>query len=891
MSKRPTVLVPATSSPPVRDSQPKSPDPNDPSNGPIPGHAVFDTPPPDSQPIILTRDQRSRVPSTRKREQLLSEGKLPASTPTSNAVANARTPSHSSRSRKSKKRAVVLSASDDDDEALRPRQARDQSTKGSASQSEPSAQRPTVAARRPAGPPPASAAVTLDPGTAATLGKLFGVNLATTSPQEFEQTIRALSDSRTQEMAPAKRYAKVRGTSPSPLPTLSKEGGYHRDRLEAFALPSGTATKRSNSLQGPKTQVAKRPRIDREDMMGSMDELAADPDADMSDPEGCPPLPPPLFGTQLSKQPSVSSTQGAAVNAPSSRLSQPAPPPTLPTRKPVQSILEATSSARGLAITPVPEPRKIRPSADTQAASSRSHQRVHATQAPIRKDPPPPPRKPSNPSTATESETESEPSAPPRQPRPRPSSRPVQPSKPPAAQPNPNPSSSQPGDRRNNTTHTAPDQDQLMDRLKNILAGGDEEDVLKWAMHFVQKRTGNSISGPSKPRTQPDAAVDLRSRFHANVRSRTPDDVQRHARYPRLPEPSPPPIPGSDNDLPEPEEVAAAVAAVAGGAKAPVANDDEGTGLGKYRGQRGKVATKAIIELLAMASEKGVYQNQEVYLKWCLNCYRRAWKVHAPHVNYQEAPDDLLKTMALRVSWLRTKVKERLRLVVRYKLGFQTPGGDNAVLAENQRLFAKIFPNTFHCRNHVFDNDQYEHPAFVTAVCEAFFWTNDSFAVQFPERFERVSLPAIAFVLTMMQECIEEWQTGRYNPRELSCSKQRPIFDAHLRGLYNYVKSARDRMFRFRGAWFKAGIFVREHAGVTIIGNDDPATSQYCQPVTRAENVRPDTPPPNHINAEALEQEPEEPVPELEYDGDDDERFSTKSKGKSKALNDDGVRD
>ncbi|KAF8603642.1 hypothetical protein BDV93DRAFT_508285 [Ceratobasidium sp. AG-I] len=95
------------------------------------------------------------------------------------------------------------------------------------------------------------------------------------------------------------------------------------------------------------------------------------------------------------------------------------------------------------------------------------------------------------------------------------------------------------------------------------------------------------------------------------------------------------------------------------------------------------------------------------------------------------------------------------------------------------------------------------------------------------------------------------------------------------------VKGARDRMFRFRGAWLKAGM---EHAGVTVLDNDDPATGQYCQPVTRVENVRPDTPPHNRAVPEDSEEEPDEPVPETGYDGDADERFSAKSKGKSKAV-------
>ncbi|KAF8593979.1 hypothetical protein BDV93DRAFT_516139 [Ceratobasidium sp. AG-I] len=429
-----------------------------------------------------------------------------------------------------------------------------------------------------------------------------------------------------------------------------------------------------------------------------------------------------------------------------------------------------------------------------------------------------------------------------------------------------------------------------MDRLKYILSGGNEDDVLEWAQHFVKNRTVNSQPGSSKSHMQRDAASNLRSRFLANTRSRTPDDRRRHAPYPRLPEASPPPMPGydaDDDDLPDPNEVAAAVAAVAGGANVPVAQDDEGTGLGKFRGQRGKVATKAIIELLAVASEKGVYQNQEIYMKWALNCYRRAWKEHAQHEFYQEAPDNLLKTMALRISWLRTKVKERMRLVVQYHIGFCNPGGNNDVVAANRQLFSKIFPNSFHCRNHVTEKNQYEHPAFIMAICEAFFWTRDSFAVQFYKRFEHVSLPAVAFVLTMMQECIEEWQTGRQNPRDLCASKQRPIFDVHLRGLYNYMHKAEDPMLRFQGKWFKTGM---EHAGVTVHDHDDPTVGRYCQPVTRAENVRPDTPPLAGVGPDGFEMEPEEPIPEgpvPESNNDENvhQRFTTEAKGKSKVSN------
>ncbi|KAF8603641.1 hypothetical protein BDV93DRAFT_508284 [Ceratobasidium sp. AG-I] len=314
-----------------------------PTYGPIPGHAVFDTPPPDTQPAVLTCDQRSRVPSARKHEQLISEGKPPLSTLTSNAAAKVKTPFLSSQPRKSKKQAVVVSASDDDDEPPQAWQARNQGTKGSAPQPESPACDPTVAARSPANAPATSAPVTLDSGTAATLGQLFGIDFATMSPKEFERTIKALSDTRPQEMAASKHYAKIQGVSPSLLPALNKQGGYHREHLEAFEMPSQNSAKRSHSLQDMK--VAKQARKDPQEEMDSLDLLAADPDANISDTKGCPPLPSPLFGTQLSKQHSVSSTQGATVNAPSTHPSRPQPTPSEQARKPPNLMLEASTSA------------------------------------------------------------------------------------------------------------------------------------------------------------------------------------------------------------------------------------------------------------------------------------------------------------------------------------------------------------------------------------------------------------------------------------------------------------------------------------------------------------------------------------------------------------------
>ncbi|KAG9102672.1 hypothetical protein FRC06_001472 [Ceratobasidium sp. 370] len=98
-------------------------------------------------------------------------------------------------------------------------------------------------------------------------------------------------------------------------------------------------------------------------------------------------------------------------------------------------------------------------------------------------------------------------------------------------------------------------------------------------------------------------------------------------------------------------------------------------------------------------------------------------------------------------------------------------------------------------------------------------------------------LPAVAFVLTMMQDCIQEWETGRFQARENNFRLQQDMFDAHLHGLNE------------------------THAGVWL--DEDPADEEFCQSVTRACDVRPDT----------------DTEPEYDLDG----RLTARSKGKGKA--------
>ncbi|KAG9087382.1 hypothetical protein FS749_002950 [Ceratobasidium sp. UAMH 11750] len=384
----------------------------------------------------------------------------------------------------------------------------------------------------------------------------------------------------------------------------------------------------------------------------------------------------------------------------------------------------------------------------------------------------------------------------------------------------------------------------ILKMLADILdgdSGDDGNSILDRVAGLLQGQRQQSDTRPSS-RHQP---------AHPSSHNQANPSTNRHARRPETPD--------SLSDTGEhPAPHADRSPSVESDSDSSV--DVTKSGLGRYPGTRGKAASRAIPKLLSTATRMGVYQEYDTYIKWARNAYRRVWAKHYPHLSYKDPPLDLLRTIVLRVSGLRTDVKKRIRELIMYLFEFINPGSSVRLITANQHLFSRLYPNTFHCRDLKTDVDQFEHPAFIRAICVAFFWHHDSFAVREHKKFKVLPLPAVAFVLTMMQDCLKEWETGVFRARDNDFKAQRDMFDAHLQSLHEYRKTAHLRLHRFQRKWFKKGM---KHAGVRI--HKLPRDHQFCQPITWAHAVRPDTP----DNSE----------PEFDEDG----RLTARAKGKGKA--------
>ncbi|KAG8778762.1 hypothetical protein FRC12_024834 [Ceratobasidium sp. 428] len=865
--------IPSLSPSPFPESQPRFDETTDVVRGTQPGEALYDTPPEGAQVPELERSQRHRGPSRRGIEtaEYKSRTKSNAKSqivdtelgagngngneahtepggndePTSAVVAQLQPqPGLSSASTERQIRTKLKSL--DRSQGSQATQPRKRPGRGPsvAGRHEPKKQR--------VGLDPEEEPVILKRDTAREVEDILGIDLATATAASLKDVAHSLSNYNPPAVGSAKRFPQVGGQAPVTVPKLNKPGGYYRDVMES--VPPRDAKRAAPNDSDSDSDSAKRFRAE------SRGETTDHPTLDATS-HSQPVLPSFLtrrldfskFRPTPVPQPKPRYIHGASKPhsenpksaRPESLTSHSAPPASAPPRvsianqAPIPSPSSRPSTSKTTKVAPTARP--------SQSSISR-------------KNPPPEP----DPNTVTESESEPEPElkaktkkknhkhrrSKKKRARPTPSEGNTDPSAHDAHRhaPRDPPQDASHDSARNGPRDVLdPEVREAFRRRKAELYGGMET-LLNLAMNSNRYSAEQieatfemlgRISDPDRPgvmeemnaQAQPRASTSRVADSGSGSQPRPASQSDQRPARPAPPLNNEGVASGTDDDS-EPE---------------PADQDDDDpvcfdrTGLARYPGLRGKVASRAMPLLMVTATLKGAYPDADTAVRWARNAYIRVWKAHYSDIPFKKCPKHLLKTIMTRISHLRSEVKKRIRELVIYLYKFEH-GTSKRVMAYNKDIVRRLGHNTFHCRDLVPDKHQYEHKFFRRAICVAFFWSTQSFLLRDPKVLERLEedglpLPAVTLVLTMMQESIDEWDTGRHRPRDLNLETQRSIFNAHLQGLVNYRTTASGRLLKFRRKWFRRGL---KYANISIKVADDQ--DGFCQSITRPEDVRPDSP-------------------------------------------------
>jgi len=109
----------------------------------------------------------------------------------------------------------------------------------------------------------------------------------------------------------------------------------------------------------------------------------------------------------------------------------------------------------------------------------------------------------------------------------------------------------------------------------------------------------------------------------------------------------------------------------------------------------------------------------------------------------------------------------------------------------------------------------YRHTALQKVINITWFQSKDDAGIVFHDRFSPLSIPAIAFILTVIECCIDEWTDGTRKDTEWDDMRFKTVYQSHISSLNDFwqhdVAQGGDLFEAIRSGLLKE---ARRHAGV-----------------------------------------------------------------------------
>jgi len=132
------------------------------------------------------------------------------------------------------------------------------------------------------------------------------------------------------------------------------------------------------------------------------------------------------------------------------------------------------------------------------------------------------------------------------------------------------------------------------------------------------------------------------------------------------------------------------------------------------------------------------------------------------------------------------ETKRRILHIVEAEYGFDTSHAPDRI-SSNAALAQALLSNmAFVYREHNPDGTRhhpYRHPALQRVINITWFQRKDDDGVVFHEHFSPLSVPAIAFILTVIECCIDEWTDGTRKETEWDEQRFKTVYHSHISSL------------------------------------------------------------------------------------------------------------
>ncbi|KAJ1304991.1 hypothetical protein OPQ81_000034 [Rhizoctonia solani] len=230
--------------------------------------------------------------------------------------------------------------------------------------------------------------------------------------------------------------------------------------------------------------------------------------------------------------------------------------------------------------------------------------------------------------------------------------------------------------------------------------------------------------------------------------------------------------------------------------------------------------------LFAFSLCKGALQTRGIFVEWFHTLYEMVWCKKLPGIEYN-LPSDIVVTVAVNsLSTYHNQIKENLWSVACGMFN------EAPVTEEEQEINRTQFNwnwlDGYHYINPETKYGPFEGRLVSKVINIGLFKSRTSLGARFKEFFKDMEELLVAYILAMLQFCIEEWELGSYEPLEMDADYLLSLYICHYKGLVDARKEQPDLMEELRKTWWSKAL-------ASCQGNS--SRKVHRQPIVQGKNV------------------------------------------------------
>ncbi|KAK0501289.1 hypothetical protein EDD18DRAFT_1142110 [Armillaria luteobubalina] len=177
---------------------------------------------------------------------------------------------------------------------------------------------------------------------------------------------------------------------------------------------------------------------------------------------------------------------------------------------------------------------------------------------------------------------------------------------------------------------------------------------------------------------------------------------------------------------------------------------------------------------------------------------------------------EMLKLIRKRGVRVRSFVRDQIKPLIRPAYGLVAGAESAAAIRDNKQTCMELMTGFgFYYKDPTARTGYFNSPILLDAISRAFFYNKDAPGLAFPDRFNPISVPALAFIFTVIEHCLNEWSTGSYKALVFNETEASVRYhEHHLPAVKEWAEISPELTTVLRKAWYTK---ARKQAGAASL--------------------------------------------------------------------------